>query len=468
MILETVFTEGLAHLSYLIGDDSVGAAAVIDPRRDVDIYLQLARQNNVRITHILETHIHADFVSGSHELAARTGAPIYVGAADNYGFEHRPLQEGDRLELGSLLLQVLHTPGHTPEHICFVASEGDHRRPWGVFTGDTLFAGEVGRPDLLGHGTEKKLAADLFHSLKAKLMALPADVIVYPSHGEGSPCGGNIAGRRTSTIGYERQKNPRLQIDAEEAFICSLLGSLPPAPVYYPRLKKTNAAGPKVLGALPEPPLLSAQEFHAAAQTEDALIVDTRTILGFGGGHIAGALSIELREEFPIWAGWMVAPEKNVLLLLRDKVQLDEVVRHLIRLGCERIGGYMAGMRSWQESGLPMVALPPLFVQDLKAALDHGEDLQLLDVRRQDEYAQGCLPNARHIYVPEIEQRAHELDKNRPVVTYCGSGYRSSIAASQLQRLGFADVRNVPGSIRAWKAAGYPLAVPTASPIGSA
>ena len=460
MILETVFTEGLAHLSYLIGDDGVGAAAVIDPRRDVEIYLQLAHQNNVRITHILESHIHADYVSGSRELAARTGAAIYAGAADNYGFEHQDLCDGDLLTLGALTLQVLHTPGHTPEHVCFVASEGTPRRLWGVFTGDTLFAGEVGRPDLLGHGTEEKLARQLFTSLHKKLLALPTDVIVYPAHGAGSPCGGNIGGRHTSTIGYEKHNNPRLQIEDEAEFVRSLLASLPPAPVYYPRLKKVNAAGPRVLGTLPDPPLLSVEEFHTAAQAEDALIVDTRTILGFGGGHIANALSIELREDFPIWAGWMVDPARNVLLLLRDKVQLDEVVRHLIRIGCERIGGYMAGMRAWQESGLAMVHLPPMFVQELKAALDRGEDLQLVDVRRPDEFAKGCIPGARHIYVPEIEKRAGELDRHRPVAVYCGSGYRSSIAASMLQRLGFSDVRNVPGSFHAWKCAGYPIAEP--------
>jgi hydroxyacylglutathione hydrolase len=460
MILETIFTDGLAHLSYLIGDDSAGVAAVIDPRRDVDIYLQLAHETDVRITHIIETHIHADFVSGSRELRERTGAQILVGPAEGYGFDHTPAREGEKLKLGSTTLKVLHTPGHTPEHICLVAYEGDNPQPWGVFTGDTLFAGEVGRPDLLGHGTEVKLAHQLYNSLFNKLLALPADVIVYPAHGEGSPCGGNIGGRRTSTVGYEKQNNSRLQVCDEERFVKELLASLPAAPTYYPRMKKVNAEGPRVLGRLPHPPLLTPCEFAEAARERNTLIVDSRTILGFGGGHIEGALSIELRPEFPIWAGWMVDADQDILLVLRDKVQLDEVVRHLIRIGCERLVGYMSGMRTWQESGLPMVHLPPIYVQDLKGLIERGERLQLLDVRRADEYCVGAIPGAKHVYAAEIEKRAGELDRDAFTVVYCGSGFRSSIAASVLQRLGFSDVHNVPGAMKAWKGAGYPTVVP--------
>lgn len=201
MILETVEAEGLAHLSYVLGDESAGVCAVIDPRRDVSVYLDIARTNNCRITHILETHIHADFVSGSRELAAQVGAPIYVGAADEYGFEHKPLRDGDTLPLGSLCLRVLHTPGHTPEHICYRVGGGKgSEEPWGLFTGDTLFAGEVGRPDLLGHGTEEQLARQLYHTLHERLLTLGDEVEIYPAHGAGSPCGGNIGDRKTSTM----------------------------------------------------------------------------------------------------------------------------------------------------------------------------------------------------------------------------------------------------------------------------
>jgi hydroxyacylglutathione hydrolase len=456
MILETVFTEGLAQISYLVGCDSAGVAAVIDPRRDADVYLSIAQRVGVRITHILETHIHADFVSGSRELAARTGAEICVGRADNYGFEHRPLEDGDTIPLGAIRLVAMHTPGHTPEHMSFVASsQCSMDRPWAVFTGDTLFVGEVGRPDLLGRGKAVELAGRLHHSLFMKLMALPDDVIIYPGHGEGSPCGGNIGDRRTSTIGYERRNNARLLIKDEDEFTEKLLASMPPAPTYYPRMKKVNAEGPKVLGTLPEPPLLSPHEFAEAICHPDARIIDTRSILGFGGGHIKDAISIELREEFPIWAGWLVDPEKTTLLVLRDRSHLDLVVRHLVRIGCEKIGGYLRDMRSWQESGLPLEHLRPMYVQELKEALEGGEQIQLVDVRRRDEFSKGHLPGAMHMFVPEIPLRMPDLNPELPIVTYCGTGFRSSIAASILQRLGCKDVRNVPGSFLAWRAAGY-------------
>lgn len=459
MILETVFTEGLAHISYLVGCDAAGIAAVIDPRRDVDIYLKIAQRAGVRITHILETHIHADFVSGSRELSARTGAEICVGRADNYGFEHRALDDGDIISLGAIQLRAMHTPGHTPEHISYLAANRcSLDRPWAIFTGDTLFVGEVGRPDLLGRGKAIELAGRLHDSLFKKMLALPDDVIIYPGHGEGSPCGGNIGDRRTSTIGYERRNNPRLQILDEGEFTEKLLASMPPAPTYYPRMKRINAEGPAILGNLPEPPLLSPAEFHAAMEKPNTQVIDTRSILGFGGGHIKGALSIELRDEFPIWAGWMVDPENTTLLVLRDRSHLDPVVAHLVRIGCENIGGYLRDMRSWQESGLPLQHLRPIFVHELKEKLDRGEQIQLLDVRRRDEFEKGHLKGAKHMFVPEIPARIAEIDQEVPIVAYCGTGFRSSIAASLLQKLGFENVRNVPGSFKAWRAAGFEAA----------
>lgn len=463
MLLETVESEGLAHLSYVLGDEDAGVCAVIDPRRDVSVYLEIARSHECRITHILETHIHADFVSGSRELAAQTGAAIYVGAADDYGFEHRPLKEGNTLELGSLCLEVLHTPGHTPEHVCFRVSGGKgSQEPWAVFTGDTLFAGEVGRPDLLGGGTEQRLAGQLFHSLHEKLLCLGDEVEIYPAHGEGSPCGGNIGDRKTSTIGYERLHNPQLQIRDEAEFVQAVLSTLPEPPSYYPRMKRVNAEGPRVLGCMPAVQPLDPGAFRERAAQPGALVLDTREIEAFGGAHIEGALNIALRDEFPIWSGWMLKPEEELLLVLADEAEMEEVQRHLLRIGLESIGGFLRqGMRGWIEAGLPFRRTLQLSVHELHERVTSGKDgLQLLDVRRPDEWERGHIPTARHFFVPHLAEHLEELDRDQPTATYCGSGYRASIAASVLERSGFREVINIPGSMKAWKAAGFETVAP--------
>lgn len=467
MLFETIVTLGLAHLSYIVGEVG-GDCAVIDPRRDVEAYLDLARERSARITHLIETHIHADFVSGSRELAARTGATIYAGASEDYRLEHRPVNGGDTLEVGGLCLRALHTPGHTPEHVSFVVSNADEAdRPFAVFTGDTLFVGEVGRPDLIGGGTEGRLARQLYRSLFEKLLPLGDEVEIYPAHGEGSPCGGNIGDRRTSTIGYERLHNAKLQAGSEDEFVQSVLSGLPPAPRYYARMKEVNAHGPEVLGGLPTVQPLPPEEFQRDCQEGRTVVLDTREIEAFGGAHVGGALNIPLREEFPVWCGWMLDcdPGQKILLVLEDESHLDEAVRQLLRVGFENICGYLQlGMRGWIEAGLPFATLPQLSVHELKARMERGETseggLQLLDVRREDEWDEGHLPTARHVFAAFLGERLDELDRDRPVAVYCGSGYRASIAASVLQRNGFRAVYNVPGSMKAWKAAGFETVKP--------
>lgn len=467
--METIKAEGLAHLSYLLGDDIAGVCAVIDPRRDVGIYLDLAQHHDARITHILETHIHADFVSGSRELHAETGAPIYVGESEEYGFEHKPLHEGDTLTLGNLTLKTLHTPGHTPEHVCYLISGGKgSQEPWALLSGDTLFAGEVGRPDLLGHGSEQKLALALYHTLHDKLLKLGDEVEIYPAHGQGSPCGGSIGERNTSTIGYERLHNPKLKAVGAEAFAALVLSDLPPAPFYYPRMKKVNAKGPKLLHSLPHVQALDAAAFEREMQNPDTVVVDTREIEAFGGAHIRGALNIALRDEFPQWAGWMLKPEARILLVLADEDKLCEVQWHLLRVGYENIVGFLRhGMREWFEVGRPFERIGEMSVQELHAKLSEAKDtFQLLDVRRDDEWKEGAIPGATHLFAPYLPGRLDVVEKGKPVVVYCGSGYRASVAASVLQQHGFTDVCNVPGSIEAWKAAGYKTKKPDPSGKG--
>jgi hydroxyacylglutathione hydrolase len=456
MLLETIESKGLAHLSYVLGDDDKGICAVIDPRRDVSVYLDIARRNNCRITHIFETHIHADFVSGAPELAAQTGAQIVGGVSDDYAFDLHQAKAGEEYSCGVLTIRVLHTPGHTPEHISLLVSGGKgSKEAWGVFTGDTLFAGEVGRPDLLGGGSEEKLARQLFHSLHEVLFKLGDEVEIYPAHGSGSPCGGSIGDRLTSTIGYERLHQEKLQIENEDDFVKAVLSDLPPAPTYYPRMKKVNAAGAGVLGCLRNLPPMDANKLEARMQDENALVLDTREIEAFGGAHIKGALNIALRAEFPVWSGWMLEPEQKILLVLDDEADLDIVQRHLLRIGIENVAGFLRhGMGGWLEAGKPFETLPQMSVHELKDRLD---ELQVLDVRGEDEWNKGHIKGATHHFLGQLKDEELQFDHETPLAVYCGSGYRASIAASVLQARGFTSVSSVPGSIKAWLAAGYEL-----------
>ena len=457
LILEQVNVEGIAQLSYLVGDDT-GVAAVIDPRRDVDVYLQMAQSLGVRITHIIESHIHADFVSGSHELKARTGAPIYVGKSDDYQFECQQLKEGDELQLGSVTLRALHTPGHTPEHISLLVFDSQQgKEPFGIFTGDTVFNLDVGRPDLLGGGTEKKLAAKLYHSLFDKILPLGDRLEVYPCHGAGSACGKSIGDRTQSTIGNERVFSDAFKQRSEQQFVEWILSDLPEPPTHYPRLKKVNAKGAKVMGCVPTLQPLSVDKFQEKMADENVVVIDTRSILAFGGGHIPGAINIALRPAFPTWVGWTIDPEKEILLVIESRRDLCLVTEQLFRLGYDNLAGYLHnGMVSWQNAGLPLQRVGELTVKELE---QHHEDkdLTILDVRSESEYKKGAIPGAKHIYVPHLEEHLDELDKNQKIAVYCGTGYRASVAASLLQKNGFKRVINIPGSWTAWKAADLPV-----------
>lgn len=465
MVIETVFTQGVAHLSYLIGDRKTGKAAVIDPRRDVDVYIALARKHKLAITHVLETHIHADFVSGTRELCDRTAsakAILSIEGGAEYGFECEKLKDGDKIDLGRVILTAKHTPGHTPEHMSFIASEGNRpEQPFAIFSGDCLFADSVGRPDLLGEDATGGLAEQLYQSLYEIYLGLSDDVLVYPAHGSGSPCGANISDRLVSSIGYERRNNEALQFKDEAKFIEYVLLHAPPEPVYYPRMKKINAEGPEILGRLPSCQPLPPDEFAAIIKNGDNQLVDNRQMRGFGGGHIIGALNIGPRAELSIWAGWILDPQKPILLVLDDADDLAEVQRQLIRVGFSEFAGYLlGGMEQWDNKALPVSKLDQMSVHELSQAVPQG-DLQIVDVRSPDEWQDGHVPNATYIFLPELEKKAKRLDKKKPVAVYCDSGYRASLAASILQRDGFSTVHNIPGSWKAWQAAEYAVEKPT-------
>lgn len=458
LIFETIHTEGIAQLSYLIGDDGPGTAAVIDPRPDVEVYVEIARKRGLAITHILETHIHADLVSGSRELAERVKTArihVSVEGGATYDFDHEPIEDGDSFEFGEVTLTARHTPGHTPEHLSYVACETERApTPWGVFTGDSLFVNSAGRPDLMGHDQAEGLAEQLHDTLYSFFLTLGDDVIIYPGHGQGSPCGADIGDRLTSTIGYERRFNPFLQLPDKAAFKDYVLSTAPPEPTYYKRMKRINAAGPEVLGCLPVLRGLSPAAFKASVDSDDVVVVDTRSMLAFGGGHIAGALSIGGSPELSIWAGWLLDPGTPALLVLDRDEDGPEVVSLLLRIGFTNVAGYLlGGMTAWAEAGFELAAIDQIDVHELKA---HADDLAILDVRSPDEWRQGRIPGAEHVFLPEVQTRWSEIDRRKPVAVYCNSGYRASVASSILKAEGF-DVRNVPGSWQSWVGAGFPV-----------
>lgn len=464
IFVETIFTDGLAHLSYLVGDESKHVAAVIDPRRDCDVYVELARKRKVVITHVLETHIHADFVSGTVDLVRKCGtAQAFLSSEGKakYGFKHEALRDGDVIELGKLKLTARHTPGHTPEHMSYEATE--EKQPdtsFAVFTGDCLFADSVGRPDLLGDDKARALARQLFHSLHSVLLELGNDVLVYPAHGSGSPCGAEIGDRLVTSIGHERTHNQALQIKDEGEFIEFVLYSSPPEPRYYQRMKKTNANGPEPLAGLPICMPLSPKDFQAAAKDKKSRLIDNREMLAFGGGHIAGAMNIGPKPMLSIWAGWFLDENDQVLLVVEEASRLDEVVRQFIRVGIDNFAGYLVdGMNAWTSSGLPLESLPQITVDQLHEQVT-ADLVVALDVRSPEEWEKGHVPGAKYCFLPELEEKLKMIPRDKPVAVYCASGYRASIGASLLKANGIRSISSVPGSWEAWKAMGLPIETP--------
>jgi hydroxyacylglutathione hydrolase len=459
LVFKTIQTEGIAELSYLLGDDDEGVGAIFDPRTDVDVYVDMAREAGLAITHIFETHIHADLVSGSRELCARLeSAKIYAsgeGGAD-YGFEPERVRDGDRFRFGEALVTARHTPGHTPEHMSYLLAEADHSdTPWGILTGDSLFVSSAGRPDLLGADHTKELAEKQFHTLRDFYLKLPDHVMIYPNHGAGSPCGADIGDRLSSTIGYERRFNKFLQFDNVKNFTDYALTSAPPVPNYYPVMKRVNARGPEILGNLPRMQALPPKAFKEAIDKKAGVLVDTRTMLAFGGGHIPGALNIGGSPILSIWAGWMLDPNEPILLVLESESDLEKIVRLFVRTGYTKFAGYLVGgMKAWDGAGFPLEKIGQMSVHELN---ERKSSLQVLDVRSPGEWKRGRVPGARHIFLPELGKRIGELDRTKPTAVYCGSGYRASIATSILKPEGFNELWNVPGSWEAWEKAGFPV-----------
>lgn len=467
MFFHQRFIPGLAIYSYLIGDERTKEAVVIDPTRDVDSYLELAKHEGLQIRHVLETHVHADFVSGAAELKERTGGAARVWCSGLGGKEWTPpyadqiVKDGDEVLLGSVRLKAIHTPGHTYEHLSWAVFDQTRSKeiPWLILTGDFLFVGDVGRPDLLGEEARQKLAHQLYHSVFNVLPALPEFTEIYPAHGAGSLCGKALGSRSASTMGFERRFNPALQAAEERAWIAHLLDGMPIAPPYFRRMKMVNATGPRLIGPdLPGRFRIAAKQIHDRT-CESCLVLDVRSKEAFAAAHIPGAINIPLAANLPTWAGWVLPYETPIILVLDDARNLDTVITHLLRVGLDEVQGYLdGGMDAWEVAGYPLARSATLSVHELDAKLKKGEKLTLLDVRTEGEWNGGHIAGAKHIHGGQLEERYRELDRDLPIAIICGTGYRASIASSFLKRQGFDQVANVVGGMSAWKAAGLPVA----------
>jgi hydroxyacylglutathione hydrolase len=457
MNFEQFYLTCLAHASYLIG--SQGEAAVVDPQRDVDIYLKAAAEQNLQIRHIFETHLHADFVSGHKELAARTGAKIYIGAQAHAGFSHVPLTDGFEVKMGAVRIRALETPGHTPESICLVITDEEKSsQPTAVLTGDTLFIGDVGRPDLSRTHTPRELAGLLYDSLHQKLLTLPDVVTVYPAHGAGSLCGRSMRAERSSTIGTERLTNYALQIASRDEFIAQLTTNLPARPDYFLEDAEINRSGATTLTELAPLPGLSAVEVQTLLQ-QHANVLDVRPGDVFAAEHVPGSIGIALSGQFASWAGGILGIHSNPVLIGDTDEQIEEARLRLARVGIEELRGYLAsGLAAWQKAGLPVLKTTQMSPQELNRKLKKGSLLprDVLDVRREGEWQAGHIPEVQCRALDTFPHGLPAIDRDRPIAVHCKSGYRSMIACSLLERAGHRNVINVAGGFDAWHAAGLP------------
>lgn len=454
MFFQHVYEPTLAQGSYVVGCQATGNAIVIDPKRDIDTYLKIAKDNGLKITHVTETHIHADFLSGSRELAAVTGAELFLsdeGGTDwQYEFPHTGLKNGDVIKVGNLSLEVIHTPGHTPEHICFLLR--DHPasdEPVMLFTGDFVFVGDIGRPDLLEKaagiaGTKEEGASQMFQSLK-KFRSLPPYIQVWPGHGAGSACGKALGAVPSSTVGYELIQNWAFRYNKSEEFIEELLSGQPEPPKYFAMMKKLNKVDRPLLTEVPKIKKLSASEF-GDLYNKGVKVIDTRDKTEFAKGHIPGSISITNNKAFTNWAGWFIGYDEDFILVVKDE-DTDAVTRKLMRIGLDRIAGYVASV---DETGVPQETSESIDIETFKALKDK-EGVQVFDVRNSGEYAAGHIEGVEHLFLGTLPDNLGKIDPNKEIIVHCQTGARSAIAQSILQANGFKNVKNYSGGYAEWK-----------------
>lgn len=461
MYTQQFFVEGLGCASYIVGCEAEGVAAVIDPDRNVQKYLEAADARGLKITHIIETHLHADHVSGNTDLAARSGADIYLHEASGAEFNHKSLQDGEIIALGNIRLKVVHTPGHTPESITLLVSDTTRaEEPWLALTGDTLFVGDIGRPDLVGAEAANGLAADMYTSLFEKLLPLEDSLLVYPGHGAGSLCGKSIGSMRSTTLGFERKHNPALAPRELDEFVAFATSDLPEQPGNHKRIKSLNRAGVKPLGEV-EPKPLSIREAIPYFQ-RGAGLLDTRSKEDFVQAHVPGAVHLEADGQLSNRIGFIFSADVPVILLLSNPADYEKVVYSLARVGYDNVVGYLAeGLDVWEKMGLPLTSgdikdIEPVELNDL---LIHGNGNRpvVVDVREPWEYQQGHIPGAVLMPLGQLSMRLGELDLDKPVAVICATGNRSQSASALLGQKGFKTIYNVLGGTTQWARSGLEL-----------
>ncbi|HEX6227019.1 MAG TPA: rhodanese-like domain-containing protein, partial [Chryseolinea sp.] len=461
MFFQHVYDKSLAQASYVIGCQKYGIAMVIDPKRDVDTYLEIAKQNNMRITHVAETHIHADFLSGSRELAALTGASLYLsdeGGPDwQYEFDHIGLKHGDEVNVGNLKIEVIHTPGHTPESISFLLTDVPASdKPVMVFTGDFVFVGDIGRPDLLEKaagmiGSQDVGAKQMYRSLK-RFAELPDYVQVWPGHGAGSACGKSLGAVPSSTVGYEKVRNWAFQYDNDEkGFAKYLLEDQPEAPKYFVMMKKLNKFDRALMTEVPKLNKLSVGELKDALK-KGLKVIDTRNKEDFAKGFIPGTINIQGNNAFSTWMGWFVSYEEPFILIAEDS-KLEDLTRKLMRIGMDNIMGYVDGVERWVNEGGALSKSHIVSMEQLKSILETNHT-QVLDLRGASEYKAGHIKGTANLFVGTLEKNLDKINKDQPVVIHCQSGDRATIGYSILAKHGFSNIKNYSGGMSEWASSG--------------
>ena len=459
MLLRLIYDDKLAQASYLLGCQACGEAIVIDPNRDADQYIRLARKEGVRITHVTETHIHADYLSGSRELAHRTGAKLVLSAHGGDDWSYRfpemssvqSVRDGARFNVGNIQIEVMHTPGHTPEHICFLVTDtAAADKPIGLFSGDFVFVGDVGRPDLLEKAagvanTMDASARALYKSLQ-RFNQLPDYLQVWPGHGAGSSCGKALGAVPQTTVGYEKMFNPALTTQSEQQFVDFILAGQPEPPKYFATMKQLNRDGPPLLNTLPNPVRMDARELEGLMQA-GTMIIDTRVALNFARGHVPGSINIPYNKSFTNWAGWLIPYDRDFALILDERTSVADVARDLALIGLDKAQGYFGEdtVKSWADPERTVSIKTTEMVE-----LANRDDAVVIDVRNTNERQAGHVPGTIHIPLGELADRVGELPRDKPIAVHCQGGGRAAIGASVLQSLGFEQVLHVRGGYTEW------------------
>ena len=458
MYFKQLTTEGLGCYSYAIGCPAAGEMIIVDPKRDVQEYLDISREEGMKIIKVINTHVHADHVGGEQELKSITGAELMIHENAKVEYEHTPISEGDSFTVGSVKLDFIYTPGHTPNAISILVTDmmrGDE--PWMILTGDLLFVGDIGRPDLPGNEILDEQVENLYNSLYVKFAKLPDYLEVYPAHGQGSLCGKGMSAKPSTTLGYERRHNPMLQFESFAEFKKKVLESFPSRPKSFTHIIKTNFEGAPLLERCPLDRAMSPEKFKQMIE-DGCTVIDVRDAAGFGGFHIPGSINIGLEKQLANWVGMAVEPDADLLLVVNSKENYDRMCLELHRIGYDKIFGYLqGGISAWLMAGYKVESLAQKSAQDLHQAIKEGKEFTLLDVRTPAEWGSGHVKGAVHKPFAQALDEGINVDKDHPILVMCGSGYRSNIVGSALQNNGYTQVCSLAGGAIAWARSGFEL-----------